>query len=259
MIYLYPHNREKPVSDNSGFDLSQVNINKRATASAPPFNAQAAGTAAPQESLNMVVSAVPAQAGPVAATPAAPSGTSPAAAAAERASLAEIGAPADSRGLTRIGAQRGLIKNIVLATLTSHPAALRMLLNNKTLVDAYFSREASRRHCSSGAALKSYLLANEPDGAADDISYARTLLSHPQAAASAIAGTAFAQRMMACPSVSQLTSDPGAMLQIVMANPNILPMVASPAAMSVLSADPRAAAILGGVQSSLGVGAQPSR
>jgi hypothetical protein len=221
------------------------------------FNGAPPGARRPAASTPSPGEPAPAQPATVAPQPAparAASAPAPApAAAADGAALSEIGAPSDARGLTRLGAQTGLLSKLVAAAV-NHPAALRLLLNNKTLVNAYFSRESAQRNCSSGEALKSYMMnGSDPSGVSEEISIARGLLSHPDAAA-AMAGTEFSQRLLACPSVGQLSNDRGAMLQVAMANPSLLSLVADPNAMSALSSNPQALALLGGVQSSIGAG-----
>lgn len=160
----------------------------------------------------------------------------------------------DARGLSRLGAQRGLLSGLVAKAL-AHPAALGLLLNNKTLVDAYFSRDLVKRNCESGAALKSYLTnASDPNGVSEEVALARQLLQSP-AAASAAAGTEFGRRLTSCPSVGELAKDPGTVLQVASANPALLGLVSDANAVSALSSNPQALSLLGGAQSALGGGA----
>ncbi|NNN07512.1 MAG: hypothetical protein HKL90_16605 [Elusimicrobia bacterium] len=185
--------------------------------------------------------------GAVGAAPLAP----PADGAAE---LARLGAPSDPAGLQSLGTKKGLFSRLAAAA-AAHPAALRALLNNKLLVDAYFSRDLVRRNCDSAAALKSYLMnGSDPQGVSEEVSMVRGYLGDPAAAASAVgaaAGTEFAQRLASCPSVRQLASDPGAALQIGAANPALLGLVADPAAAAALASNSQGAAALAGVQSAL--------
>lgn len=190
-----------------------------------------------------------------AASAAVSAGSLPAAVPADGAAeLASLGAPADPAGLQRLGAQKGLLSRLVAAA-TSHPAALRALLNNKLLVDAYFSRDLVSRNCASGAALKSYLMnGSDPQGVSEEVSLVRSYLGDPAAAASAVgaaAGTEFAQRMASCPSLRQLASDPGAAMQISAANPALVGLVGDPAAAAALSSNAQGSAALAGVRAAL--------
>ncbi|NNN05294.1 MAG: hypothetical protein HKL90_05280 [Elusimicrobia bacterium] len=170
------------------------------------------------------------------------------------AELTSLGAPSDPAGLQRLGTQKGLLSRLVAAA-AAHPAALRALLNNKLLVDAYFSRDLVSRNCASGAALKSYLMnGSDPQGVSEEVSLVRGYLGDPAAASSAVgaaAGTEFAQRLASCPSVRQLAADPGAGLQIAAANPALLGLVADPAAAAALSSNAQASAALAGVKAAL--------
>lgn len=151
----------------------------------------------------------------------------------------------------RLGAQKGLLSSLAAKAL-EHPSALRHLLNNKTLVDAYFSRDLVRKNCSSGAALKSYLMnGSDPSGVSEEVGLAKTFLARPEAA-SAAAGTEFAKRLMDCPSVGQLAKDPGAALAVAGANPQLLGLLSDPNAVKALAGNPQASSLFHGVQSSLG-------
>lgn len=209
-------------------------------------------------------SARPDAAGPSAAPAASPDPSAPGAApapgaaappapptAGAPASLAEIGVSPDPKGLSRLGGEKGLLSAVVAKAL-EHPAALRLLLNNKTLVDAYFSRDLVQKNCSSGAALKSYLMnGSDPQGVSEEMTLARTLLAHPDAASAAL-GTEFGARLMGCPSVGEVGRDPGAALAIAGANPAVLGLMSDPGAMKALSSNPQALSLLSSAQSSLG-------
>jgi len=200
----------------------------------------------------------PAGGAPVAATGAAAESSgaaapAPATPADSKADLADIGVRSDAKSLSRLGSETGLLSAVV-AKAFEHPAVLRLLLNNKTLVDAYFSRDLVQKNCSSGSALKSYLMnGSDPQGVSEEMAIARSLLSHPDAAAAA-AGTEFGARLMNCPSVGALAKDPGAALAIAGANPGVLGLMADPGAMKALSSNPQALSLLGSAQSSLGGG-----
>lgn len=215
-------------------------------------------TEAPSSSQPESAGVAPAAAGaseaPAAASPPADAPVSPAAASADsKADLSAIGVRSDAKSLSRLGEEKGLLSAVV-AKAFEHPAVLRLLLNNKTLVDAYFSRGLVQKNCSSGSALKSYLMnGSDPQGVSEEMAIARSLLSRPAAAAAA-AGTEFGSRLMSCPSVGELAKDPGAALAIAGANPGVLGLLADPGAMKALSSNPQALSLLGSAQSSLGGG-----
>jgi hypothetical protein len=188
---------------------------------------------------------------PAGGAPAAP----PASAGSEK-DLAAIGVSPEPRSLSRLGGEKGLLSSVVEKAL-EHPSALKYLLNNKTLVDAYFSRDLVRSNCSSGSALKSYLMnGSDPQGVSEEITIARALLQHPDAAAAA-AGTEFGSRLMNCPSVAEIGKDPGAVVAIAGANPAALGLLSDPNAVKALSSNPQALSLLGAAQSSLGGGGAP--
>jgi len=185
----------------------------------------------------------PEAAGASALAPAAPTG--------DAAALAQIGAPSDRGGLARLGAEKGLLGRLVAGAAASHPAALRALLNNKTLVDAYFARPLVAQNCASGASLKSYLSnGSDPQGVSEEVGLVRGLMRNPDAASAAV-GTEFASRLLSCPSVGQLASNQGAVFSIAGANPALAGLVGDPAAAAALASNPQAMALLGGVQSAL--------
>jgi hypothetical protein len=188
------------------------------------------------------------------AAPAAASAPAAAEAPPSAAELAAVGVRSDPSSLNKLGAEKGLLSRVVDKAL-EHPTVLRMLLNNKTLVDAYFSRGLVQKNCSSGSALKSYLMnGGDPQGVSEEMTIARSLLQHPDAAAVAV-GTEFGSRLMACPSVDALSKDPGAVMQVITSNPGALGLVGDPNAMKALASNPQAASLLSGVQSSIGGGA----
>lgn len=229
-------------ADGSPTGLSMVRFgfteSPASSPSAPAGGAPAAATGAAAESADAAAPAPP----PAPATPAD-----------SKADLSEIGVRSDAKSLSRLGAEKGLLSAVV-AKAFEHPAVLRLLLNNKTLVDAYFSRSLVQKNCSSGSALKSYLMnGSDPQGVSEEMTIARSLLSHPDAAAAA-AGTEFGARLMSCPSVGELAKDPGAALAIAGANPGVLGLMSDPGAMKALSSNPQALSLLGSAQSSLGGG-----
>ena len=159
--------------------------------------------------------------------------------------------PNDAAGLTRLGAKEGLLSAMV-GKVMEHPKALAYLLNNKTLVNAYFSRDLVKKNCSSGSALKSYLMdSSNPQGVSEELGIARSMLRNP-AAASAALGTEFGKRLMDCPSVGAVAKDPGAALVIIGSNPGLMSMLSDPNATKVMNANPQAASLFGAAQSGLG-------
>lgn len=159
--------------------------------------------------------------------------------------------PKDPAGLNRLGAKEGLLSAMV-AKVMEHPAALRYLLNNKTLVDAYFSRDLVKKNCSSGSALKSYLMdSSNPHGVSEELGIARSMLRNPEAASAAL-GSEFGKRLMDCPAVGAVAKDPGSAMVIVGSNPALMSMLSDPNASKVMNANPNAASLLGAAQSGLG-------
>ncbi len=228
-----------------GTGLSMVRLGEVADGSAAPSPSSApsvpgAGTPAPGDA------AAPAAAAAVPSRVAANAGEDGAAAA------AALGVdPARDAG--RLGGQPGLLSALARRAL-QHPSALRYLLNNKTLVDAYFSRDLVAKNCSSGAALKSYLMnGSDPQGVSEEVGLAKMFLQNPEAAQAA-AGSEFGKRMMDCPSVGQLAKDPGAALVIAGSNPQLLGLLSDPNAAKALATNPAASSLLGGVSSSVGGG-----
>ncbi len=165
--------------------------------------------------------------------------------------LARLGAPADDAGWRGLGEKKGPLSRL-LAAAARHPAALRLLLNNKTLVDAYFSRDLVRRNCSSAEELKNYLMDGaSPGGVSEEISMARSYLSSPSVAAGflgAAADTEFARRLTSCPSIRGLAAEPAAAAQIAAANPALLGLVVDPATAAAAAGNPQAAAALAAVK-----------
>jgi hypothetical protein len=195
---------------------------------------------------------------PADATAAVPAANGSASAARTAANAGEDGAAAAAalgvnaaRDAGRLGGEKGLLSALVQKAL-EHPSALRYLLNNKTLVDAYFSRDLVAKNCSSGAALKSYLMnGNDPQGVSEEVGMAKMFLQNPEAAQAA-AGSEFGKRMMDCPSVGQLSKDPGAALVIAGSNSQLLSLLSDPNAAKALATNPAASSLLSGVSSTMG-------
>lgn len=168
--------------------------------------------------------------------------------------LAALGVPTDKAGLSRLANQHGLLSRLTNAVL-GHPKVVKFLLNNQTIVDGLFSREAGKRNCESGSALTSYLMnGNDPKGVSEDTPILKALMRHPDSAAEAV-NSEFGRRVMACPSVAQMKTNPAGMAQAVMANPSLLSIVTDPGAVSAVSANPEAAALFSAAQSAIGSGA----
>lgn len=161
------------------------------------------------------------------------------------------GLPVGASALARAGAVKGLLAPMA-DKLLEHPKLLRYLANNKVFVDAYFSREKSKRNCGDSKALTSYLSdASAPGGVSEQIGLLNKLLAHP-AAAGAVADTEFARRVTSCPSLNALANDRGALTMLAVQSPQLLTMVTNPAALQALSSNPGAHDMLMKMQSSLG-------
>ena len=158
--------------------------------------------------------------------------------------------PTDDKGLSRLGAKEGLLSALA-GKMLDHPSVLKAIFNNKMVVDAFMSRDISKRNCESGDALKSYLSDPNSGGMAKVFPVIQQALSRPEAAA-ALAGTEMAKRVMDCPSISALTKDPGAVMSIAMSNSKALGVLTDPRMATALASNPRASGMLAGVQSSMG-------
>ena len=208
----------------------------------------------PEGQADVEAAAPPAAPGP-APTPAGPAPTAPVdasvgSAAAEAKDLASAGIPTDDKGLSRLGAKEGLLSALA-GKMLDHPSVLKAIFNNKMVVDAFMSRDISKRNCESGDALKSYLSDPNSGGMAKVFPVIQQALSRP-AAAAALAGTEMAKRVMDCPSISALTKDPGAVMSIAMSNSKALGVLTDPRMATALASNPRASGMLAGVQSSMG-------
>ncbi len=192
--------------------------------------------------------ASPAAAAPVPAAASAP----PAPDAADEKTLAAAGLPTDAGGLTRLGGQPGLLSSLA-GRMLDHPKVLKAVFNNKLVVDAFMNRPISRRNCSSGSELKSYLSNPDSGGMRAVFPILQQALSKPDTAA-ALAGTEMGSRLMDCPSVKQLSDEPGGFAQVVAANPKIMGVLTDPRAAMALASNSRASSLLSQATSSLGGG-----
>lgn len=171
-------------------------------------------------------------------------------AAEDQAALASAGIPTDAKGLDRLGGQKGLLSALAVKML-DHPKVLAAVFNNKRVVDAFMSREISRRNCQSGDALKSYLSDSNSAGMTKVFPVIQAALSRP-ATASALAGTEMARRVMDCPSVRALSSDPSAITAVAMSNTKALGLLTDPRVATALASNPQASGLLSGLQSKMG-------
>lgn len=190
------------------------------------------------------------------AAPAPPPAAAPASAAAKRESdpreLAKAGLPTDARGLAGLGARKGLLSAVVEKFL-DHPAVLKAVFNNKLVVDAFMSRDISKRNCSDAGALKSYLSDPNSAGMTKVYPVLQTVLSHPDAAA-ALAGTEMADRITSCPSIKALSSDSSAVTAVAMSNPQAVMLMGDPRLTMAMASNPQASGMLSSMQSSMGGG-----
>lgn len=203
------------------------------------------GSAAPQP---------PADAGPApAAQPAPPAAQAAPAGPIEAASAQELGAagiPTDARGLTRLGAQKGLLSGAV-RKLIDHPRLLKALLDNQLVVDGLMGRETSRRNCSDPSALKSALSDTGSSAMRELMPLVQQALSRPESA-SAMVGSRLGKALMDCPSTKAVTSDPGMIMSVGMANPQLLQLASDPRVASALSTSPQGSGLFSGVNGALG-------
>lgn len=183
---------------------------------------------------------------------AAPAGAEPDPAKADEKELAAAGVPTTPGGLTNLGGQPGLLSSLA-AKMLDHPKVLRAVFDNKLVVDAFMSRDVSRRNCSSGSELKNYLSDPGSAGIRGVFPVLQQALSKP-AAAEALAGTEMASRLMDCPSVKQLSSDSAGLSQIAAANPKALSVLTDSRTMAALATNSRATSLLAGATAALGGG-----
>ena len=193
---------------------------------------------------------------PAAAGAAAPRAIPPAPPEADRHALAAAGIATDAKGLSNLGAQKGLL-SAVTAKLIDHPSILRAIFNNKLVIDALMSRDVSRRNCSDSGALKSYLSDPNSAGMTKVFPVLQSVLANPMTAAT-LAGTDMAKRLTECPSVQAMSKDPTILLSVVVSNPKALQLLADPRLAQSLAANAQASSLLSGVTASMG-GAAPQR
>ena len=196
---------------------------------------------------NPGAAAAPAEAGATAAAAQAPAAPP---AADEAKELASAGIPADANSMTRLGGQQGLLSALA-AKMLDHPKILAAIFNNKMVVDAFMNREISKKNCQSGGELKSYLSNPNSGGMAKVLPVIQAALSRPETAA-ALGGTEMAARVMACPSINELSNDSTAVMSVVMSNPKALGVLTDPRMALALSANPQASGLLAGVTSKMG-------
>lgn len=187
---------------------------------------------------------------PVAAGAAAPRSIPPAPPEADRRALAAAGIATDAKGLSNLGAQKGLL-SAVTAKLIDHPSILRAIFNNKLVVDAFMSRDISRRNCSDSGALKSYLSDPNSAGMTKVFPVLQAVLANPMTAAT-LAGTDMAKRLTECPSVQAMSKDPTILLSAAVSNPKALQLLADPRLAQSLAANAQASSLLSGVTASMG-------
>jgi hypothetical protein len=248
-LWLWLSRPSEDVVSKEGFDFG-------APVASIPFEAKprtgiasvSIGSALDEPALSSAAAVAPSAAG---APAGAPLSTEDAAA------LAAAGAPKDNEGYVRVGARRGLLSR-VLRRVIKHPTAMRLLLNNGLLVNAFFSRPDVQERCENRASLKSFVMNSFPKGppdptAVNDPDYlpiVPTFLRDKDAMAAA-ADTRFGAKMLACPAVRQLSSDQNAVAQIVAENPSLVSVMTNRTLTSALAGNTEAKSVLGAAQQSL--------
>jgi hypothetical protein len=170
--------------------------------------------------------------------------------------IAAAGMPTDAAGLKRLGSDPSLLTGAI-SKLLDHPRILAAILNNKLVVDALMNRDDAKRDCADAGALQAGL--SSPSAGAYMNQYAplvKAVLARPDTLA-AVAGSEMGSRMLDCPSASGLAHNPSGLMAIAAANPQAVGLVSDPGIAQALSSTSQGAALLGGVQSSIGAsGAQ---
>jgi hypothetical protein len=198
--------------------------------------------------------AAPAAPSPAAPASAAPPAAGPDAAPADPKEMAAAGLPTDPAGLRKLGGDDRMMTDAI-ARLLDHPKILKALFDNKLVVAALMDRETSKRNCNDAGALQSAL--SSPSAGSYTgrmMGLVSSVLSRPDTVA-ALAGSEMGSRLLACPSVHALASDPSGLMAIATANPQALSMVSDPRVAQALSSSAQGASLLGGVQSAWSSGA----
>ena len=206
--------------------------------------------AGPSSVLATASPAAPPTAAEAPVVPAPPVVAAPPVAADATKELASAGIPSDAKGLSRLGGEPGLLSALAVKML-DHPNVLKAIFNNKMIVDAFMSRDISKRNCESGGALKSYLSDANSGGMTKVLPVLQAAMSRPETA-SALVGTEMARRVLNCPSVGALANDSAAVMSIAAANPKALSLLIDPRMITSLASNPRASGLLAGVQAKLG-------
>lgn len=231
--------QSRGVERRTGTGLDMVKV----VFSAPPAATKPdADPTRPAPALNEGAS-LTAPAAPLAARPAEPAPVTPA-------ELAAAGLPVTPAGFAKLGSQKGLLSAAV-AKLLDHPRVLKAVLDNRLVVDGLMGRDVSRRNCSDAGALRAELSDSKSSRMTTLLPLIQQALSKP-AAATAMLTSELGSRLMACPSLKSLSSDPSSLMSVAMANPKALGLVTDPRVAQALSANPQAAGMFGKVQAGLG-------
>ena len=178
----------------------------------------------------------------------------PAAAPVDQKEMAAAGLPTEAAGLKRFGSDNRMMTDAI-ARLIDHPRILKALFDNKLVVSALMDRETSQRNCSDAGALRNAL--SSPGAGSytgQMMGLVSSVLARPDTVA-ALAGSEMGSRLLSCPSVSALASDPSGLMAIATANPQALQLVSDPRVAQALASVPQGPPLLGAVQSSWSSGA----
>ncbi|MDE2490164.1 MAG: hypothetical protein KGM24_04910, partial [Elusimicrobia bacterium] len=213
--------------------------------SAPPSSARPETLAGGSAPSGPPTPPAPAPAASAAAAPAASSAPPP-----SREDMAAAGVPTDKAGLSRLGAESGLLSKTV-ERLIDHPRLLHAIFDSDLVVDGLMGRDSSRRNCSDPSALTALLSNPNSEDVTSTLGVVKDVLNHPDTAA-ALADTKMAQRILDCPSVKSLQSNPAGAAAIVAGNPAAIGLVADPRVAQALADNPQATAALGAATAAIG-------
>ena len=199
----------------------------------------------------------PAAPAPAAATAAGAAAAAGSPAAVDPKEMAAAGLPTDAAGLKKMGGDSGMMTDAI-ARLIDHPRILKALFDNKLLVGALMDGDSAKRNCNDAGALQSAL--SSPGAGSytgQMMGLVSSVLSRPDTVA-ALAGSEMGSRLLSCPSVHALASNPSGLMAIATANPQALQMVTDPRVAQALATIPQGPSLLGGVESSWSSGAGAS-
>lgn len=125
-----------------------------------------------------------------------------------------------------------------------HPKILGFLLNNDLVIKGYMSRPLIREGCRSADGLEKY---GKNQTGSRGINWEMDWITEvvresPQAAVIA-AGSRLGQRLLDCPSIGQLLSNPSRLQSVFEENPRTISFLTDPAILRGLMANPKALAV----------------